>query len=213
MRGRSIRYSAAELEWIEAHATLPRREAYQRFCRKFGRKDVSLTNFTALCKRKGWMTGRTGRYEKGRVPENKGKKMPFHPNSARTRFKKGRLPHNTKFAGHERVSKDGYVEISVEEINPHTGFERRYVLKHRWLWEKKHGPVPKGHVLKSLDGDKTNTDPDNWVAIPRAMLPRLAGGLLGRINYDQADAALKPAILTAAQLDHAARQRKRSSKR
>lgn len=93
-------------------------------------------------------------------------------------------------------------EISVDERNPHTGFERRYVLKHRWLWEKKHGPVPDGMVLKSRDGDKRNTEPSNWELIPRALLPRL-GGRYGR-DYDHAPAELKPTIMAVAKLEQAA---------
>lgn len=52
---------------------------------------------------------------------------------------------------------------------------------------------------------------DNWVAIPRALLPRL-NGRFGR-NYDDAPPELKPAILAIAKLEHAAREhrgRKRS---
>lgn len=207
MKRRRIAYSETELWWIEGHRDLPRKEAYALFCKTFARDDVIFDNFKALCTRKGWTTGRTGRFEKGSVPANKGKTMPFNANSAKTQFKKGQLPHNTKHLGHERVCKDGYVEISVDETNPHAGYERRYVLKHRWLWEKANGPVPDGHVLKCLDGDRTNTDPANWVAIPRAMLPRLAGRQdLGKLGYDEASPELKPIILTTAQLEHAGRQ-------
>jgi len=204
MKGRAIRYSADELAWIEAHKTLPRREAHAQFTARFCRQDISLQNFTALCKRKGWLTGRTGRFERGMTPANKGKKMPFHPNVARTWFRKGNRPHNTRYLGHERISRDGYVEISIDEPNPHTGFERRYVLKHRWLWEKANGPVPKGHCLKCLDGDKTNTDPSNWVAIPRALLPRLNGRWVP-VAYDEATPELRPTLLAIARLEHQAR--------
>ena len=139
------------------------------------------------------------------VPANKGRKMPFHPNSARTRFRKGQLPHNTKWLGHERVNRDGYVEISVAEKNPHTGYERRYVHKHRHLWEQANGPVPEGMALKCLDGDKLNTDPSNWEAVPRGLLPRLNGR--GGIAYDEAEPELKPTIMAMAKLKHRARQK------
>lgn len=142
MNARAIRYTEAELAWIEANRALPRRELHAAFCERFSREGVSLANLVSLCKRKGWLTGRSGRFEKGMTPANKGRKMPFHPNTARTQFKPGNRPHNTRWAGHERLSRDGYVEISIEETNPHTGFERRYVLKHRHLWERLHGPVP-----------------------------------------------------------------------
>lgn len=199
-RGRPIPYDQAELSFIDARQTVPRRELHALFVETFGRIDVSFDNFKALCTRRGLKTGRTGGFPKGHVPANKGKRMPFHPNSARTRFKKGQLPHNTKYAGHERVSKDGYVEISIEETNPHTGFERRYVLKHRWLWEQKNGPVPAGMALKCLDSNRQNTDPSNWKLVPRGLLPRL-GGRYGR-RYDAAPAEVKPSIMAVAELEH-----------
>lgn len=108
-----------------------------------------------------------------------------------------------KFLGHERLTKDGYVEISVAETNPHTGYERRYVHKHVFLWVQVNGKVPEGFCLKSLDGDRTNCDPANWEAVPRGMLPRL-NGKSGR-DYDHAPAELKPAIMSIARLEHRAR--------
>ncbi|HET8612983.1 MAG TPA: HNH endonuclease [Sphingomonas sp.] len=200
MKGRAIHYSAEELTWLEENRTMPRADLHRLFFMLFGREEVSPDHIKSLCWRKGWLTGRTGCFEAGLVPHNKGRKMPFNPNSARTQFKKGNLPHNTHWLGHERVSKDGYVEISVDETNPYTGFERRYVLKHRYLWEKANGPLPDGMCLKCLDGDKTNTEPSNWEAIPRAMLPRLAGRWT--VPYDSAPNELKPTILSAAKLKH-----------
>lgn len=202
MKGRIIPYSADELAWVHAHHTEPRAIAHAAFVAAFNRTDLTLMNFNALCKRKGWMTGRTGTFAKGQAPHNKGQKMPFHPNSAATRFKPGRAPHNTNFLGHERVSKDGYVEISVDVPNKHTGYARSYVLKHHWEWEAANGPVPKGHCLKCQDGNRTNTSPENWIPIRRAILPRLSGRF-GR-NYDTAPAALKPTILAIATLQQQA---------
>jgi hypothetical protein len=202
MRGigtKAIGWSVAELAWIEAHRTLRRKDAHAMFCAKF--RQIKLGAYAALCKRKGWPTGRDGRIQKGNVPLNKGKKMPYNANSARTQFKKGQLPRNTKFLGHERVSKDGYVEISIDQENPHTGFERRYVLKHKYLWEQKNGPVPAGRCLKSLDGNRLNTDPSNWTLIQRALLPFMNGHR--GPNYDSAVPEVKPAILTLAKLKHA----------
>jgi len=206
MIGHAIAYTAHELAWIKRHCTLPRREAHARFCERFGRADVSLDNYKSICTRNGWGTGRTGCFPKGNRPYNLGQTRPFNANSATTQFKKGNLPHNTKYLGHERVS-DGYVEISVAETNPHTGYERRYVLKHRYLWEQQHGPVPAGHALKCLDGNRLNTDPSNWVLISRSLLPFLNGHRGPK--YDQAAPEIKPVILTLAKLKCASGKRKR----
>lgn len=219
MKGRHIIYSADELAFIQSVSRWPRADAHAAFCQKFGRDDVSLQNLHALCKRKGWLTGRTGCFAKGAEPHNKGKSCPpgkggNHPNARRTQFKKGQTPHNTNYLWHERVSKDGYVEISVDQPNPHTGFERRYVLKHLWLWEQANGPVPEGYALKCLDGNRQNVDPSNWECVPRALLPRLAGGnrYVSRPHYDSAPAELKPALLAVAKLEHKARELKQRAK-
>lgn len=206
MKGHWIEYTRAELAFIKRRTRMDRRALLDQFAKKFSRSDVSLANLNALCKRNGWFTGRTGCFEKGIVPHNKGKPHPSarSGNAAKHHFKKGNLPHNTNFLHHERVSKDGYVEISVDEPNPHTGFERRYVLKHRWLWEAEHGPVPEGMCLKCL-GEQTNTDPSNWELVPRALLPRL-NGRFGR-GYDAAPAELKPTIMAVVKIEHQIRQK------
>jgi hypothetical protein len=213
MKGHPIVYGAAEMAWLENNRGLVIGEYYRQFVERFNRFDVSASNLHSLRKRVGWKTGRTGCFGKGAEPHNKGKPCApgtggRHPNAARHQFKKGGLPHNTHYLGHERVSKDGYVEISVNETNPHTGYERRYVLKHRHLWELANGPVPEGMALK-CKGARLDCDPSNWEAVPRALLPRL-NGKFGR-GYDAASPELKPTIMAVAKLEHRAREmRKRA---
>jgi hypothetical protein len=201
-------YGAAEYSFLRRRRKMPRRELHAAFVAEFGHK-ISLHSFKQLCKRNGIMTGRTGQFVKGQKSFNAGKKRPSTGNMWKTQFKKGQRPANTKYAGHESISKDGYVQISVNETNPHTGFERRYVLKHRWLWERKHGPIPEGMVLK-CKGDCLNTDPSNWELIPRGLLPRL-NGKSGR-NYDNAPDDLKPTIMAVAKLEHQLREKNRTTK-
>jgi hypothetical protein len=217
VKGRAIIYSVEELAWIEENKEWPRALLHRFFVMFFGRDDVTVVHLNSLCKRKGWLTGRTGCFEKGAVPANKGKLCPEgrggrHPNARKTQFRKGQEPHNTRYLGHERVSKDGYVEISVAETNPHTGYGRRYVLKHRHVWEQKNGKLPKGMALKCLDGNKQNCDPSNWEAVPRALLPRLAGGNRYRraLPFDEAAPEVRPSILAIAKLEHAARTARKS---
>ncbi len=198
MKSAAIKYSAAQLMWIYHNHKRPRKEAWEEFCKKFNRDDVTVNNFDSLCYRKGWLTGRDGCYKKGQVPVNKGQKMPYNENSARMQFKKGQMPHNTKYIGHERVTKDNYIEISVVEINPWTGAATHYVLKHRYLWEKEHGKLPTDMCLKCLDGNRQNCDVANWKAIPRGALPFLNG--FRGYDYDNAPSELKPVILTLAKL-------------
>lgn len=200
------------MAWLEERKNWVISDLHRAFLEAFQRRDVAAKHLHALRKRKGWKTGRTGHFAKGQAPINKGRKCKpgtggLHPNSRRTQFKHGQTPHNTNYLGHERISKDGYVEISIAERNPYTGFERRYVLKHRHLWEKANGPLPDGYCLKCL-GDKTDMDLSNWEPVPRALLPRL-NGRFGR-GYDSAAPDVKPTIMTIAKLEHRARTLKRS---
>lgn len=212
MKGKWITWFPEELAWIEARRDWPRADLHRAFCAFWQRDDVSLDALRALCKRKGWHNGRDTRFTKGHDQSpNKGKPMPpeIRAKVAPTMFKKGQRPRSWRGAGHEAIDKrQGYVWMIVDETNPYTGAPTRRVQKHRWLWEKANGPVPAGHALKCLDGNKLNTDPSNWLAVPRSMMPRLAGK--HTIPYDTAPAELKPTLLAIAQLEQAARDLRRS---
>ncbi len=267
MNGTRISYSPAELAWIKKHCTTPRREAHTRFCKQFGRSDVSLQNFRCLCTRRGWAVGRTlwrrgdegllrklypnmrtatvahrlgrslsavygharllglvksetylaspaacrlrrgnhvgaaYRFPKGHVPANKGLRRPgWHAGRMReTWFRKGQAGHNWKPIGGERVVQ-GYCYTKVSDVRrvPWTvNWKPTHVLR----WTAANGPIPDGHCLKSLDGNRLNTDPSNWTAIPRSLLPFLNGHR--GPDYDRAPPDVKPAILTLAKLKRA----------
>lgn len=109
-----------------------------------------------------------GMYRKGSEPFNKGKKASEYMSaqqlerSKKTQFKKGHVPHNAKWDGHERISKDGYVEVRVAL--------GEYRHKHVVEWEKLHGKVKDRMVLVCLSEDRLNTNPSNWEMISREEL-------------------------------------------
>lgn len=92
--GRRRLYSAVEIEWLRANAILPLAEYHREFYERFRRSDVTPRQILSLRKNEGWLTGRTGRFVKGQVSHNKGKRCApgtggRHPNAVRTQFKKG----------------------------------------------------------------------------------------------------------------------------
>lgn len=109
--------------------------------------------------------GSNSRFKKGLIPFNKGKKIEEYlppekiEKLKKTSFKKGNIPHNTKYDGYERISKDGYVEVRVAP--------GKFVLKHRLIWEEHFGSIPKGKIIIFKDGDKTNLDISNLEMIDR----------------------------------------------
>lgn len=104
--------------------------------------------------------GKTTRFRKGLIPTNKGKKIEEYMSPEaiakvrKTTFKKGHVPANHKPIGHQRITKEGYIEMKVEEPNV-------FELLHRWLWVKYNGPIPKGTIITFINGDKKDVRIDN----------------------------------------------------
>lgn len=217
-RGRLRTFNAAETEWLSANRTLSIKEYLAGFQAVFGRPDVTERKLHALRKSQDWKTGRTGCFEKGSVAHNKGKKCApgtggRHPNAQRTQFQQGQrtgiAQKNYKPIGYERISVDGYRERKVNDDLP---FKDRWQLVQRLEWEAANGPIPEGHALKCLDGDKLNCDPSNWEPVHRGVLARLNGGRFRKtLPYDAAPAELKPTVMAVAKLKHAAHELRKGS--
>lgn len=215
MKGRATPYSEAELAWLSENRTLPIADYGRQFRERFGR-DVSNDNLHALRVRRGWRTGRDGRFRPGAEPVNKGQACApgqggRHPNAVRTQFKPGsragRADMNWKPIGTERITREGYRERKIHDGLP---MQSRWRAVHLIEWEARHGPIPPGHCLKRLGPDKLDTRPENWTLIPRALLPRLNGGTRKKhLAFDDAAPETRQAILAIARLEHAAKTRKR----
>jgi hypothetical protein len=276
VRGAPIRYTEAELRFLESRQAMSRRALHAAFVEAFGRAGVTVDHIKQLCSRRGWRTDRRAwsteddvlvrerypdtptpelarrlgrtvsatynravgmglrksaaylaspaacrlrrgdnvgagtRFTPGHAPANKGLRRPgWSPGRMKdTQFRKGErrgvAVKKYKPIGTERLSKEGYLERKIHDGLP---LQSRWRAVQRIRWEAIHGPTPKGMVLKCLDGNRLNTEPANWTLIPRALLPRLVGGRLGRLGYDEAPPELKPTILAVAKLEHAARTR------
>lgn len=109
------------------------------------------------------------RFVKGMVPTNKGVPITewMSPESIEkckaSRFKKGQIPHNAYPDGTEFIRDYKgvpYWMIKVPGI-------KKLQFKHRYLWEQKHGPIPKGYILRFKDGNTLNIDLDNLMMITR----------------------------------------------
>jgi len=140
-------------------------------------------------------SGRTGHFSKGHMPWNTGTKGVCKPSS--TSFKKGHVPANLKTFGDERIcSKDGYVLVKVDEVNPYTGYRGWYRPKHHVVWEQHNAPIPDDMILRFKDGDKLNCDISNLELVSRALHLHL-----NRKNHAEQPDELKPAVRAIAELE------------
>jgi hypothetical protein len=151
------------------------------------------------------------RFQPGNVPDNKGVRRPGWAvgRMKATQFTAGKPSWRYMPIGSTRLV-DGYEYTKIADT-PRVPYTRNWKPTHVLRWEAVHGPVPPKHALKCLDSNRRNTDPANWLCVPRSMLPLLSGGRMARLGYDQAPAELKPTLLALAQLQHAANKRRETA--
>lgn len=105
----------------------------------------------------------TGRFKKGSIPWNKGKKLPEI--GKKTWFKSGRQHVHYRPPGSETIGSDG---VRVKIADPD-----KWRAKHILEWEKVHGQIPKNHFVIHADSDKTNNDINNLILVNNGQLRRL----------------------------------------
>ena len=162
-------------------------------------------------KRYGIKTGRTGRFEKGQEPANKGRPWAEWMSaegaqaSRRTQFKAGQVHGYAAIReqpiGAERVDEDGYVWVKVAD-----GLQERpncnFRPKHHVVYEQHHGPIPEGHNVVFADRDKGNFDPSNLVAVPKSLM-----AVVNRAGLDYWDVESLNLAVARAELMHAVREK------
>ena len=76
-----------------------------------------------------------------------------------------------KPVGATRLGKDGYLMVKVTEWPERPSTKDNWRFMHHLVWEEANGrPVPDGCVIMFADGDKSNFDPENLVAVPRKIV-------------------------------------------
>ena len=158
---------------------------------------ASLYNFkqtNGLTTKIPWNKGTKG-FKKGNVPKNKGTKGLSRHN--KTSFKKGNIPDNIREVGSERINKYGYIEIKVVEPN-------KWNLKHRYIYEKHFGKIPKGKIVVFLDRNTQNLSIDNLECITK-----YENLIMNNRGYYSTDPEITKTGLNAVRLEISIRKRKK----
>ena len=168
-------------EFVPGHSY---KEIQQAFTDKF-KWDITLGQIRDYIHNNHLNTGRTGRFEKGHISCNKGKKI-HHNGIKEWWFKKGHIPKNLRRVGAERINVDGYIEIKTEA----TKISQKWKLKHRMIWEQENGEIPQGYVIIFKDGNKLNTDIDNLMLVSRKVLAVMNKSRLYKSGYRETAALI-----------------------
>ena len=129
------------------------------------------------------VSGLTGRFGKGHVPANKGKKGWYAPGSEKVWFRKGNVPHNKVSVGTEVMTTMGYIKVKVAEPDV-------WEFKHKMVWEKHNGRVPDGCVITFKDGDHWNCSIENLMCISFRENSQLNGRKLRTVSPELTEAGL-----------------------
>jgi hypothetical protein len=131
-------------------------------------------------------TGRNGRFQKGNIPPNKGKKGIRV--SIATEFKPGHVPRTYLSVGTETVRGEGYIWVKVADPD-------KWKEKHRIIWEEANGPVPEGYVVIFANRNPLDVRLENLILISRRLL-----AVLNKRNLISSDPEATRAGIVVAQV-------------
>ena len=196
-----MKYLKIHEDFLREHEATPRKELAELFNAKFN-VQVSVKGLSQKCRKIGLVCPDNGRFKKGSVPANKGTKGLTGAN--KTSFKKGNIPQNTRKARSisTRKAKNGnsYMYIKIAEPN-------KWQMFHIYIWETKHGKIPKGYCVIFKDKNTLNTRLDNLMLISRAELARL------NQKYAYIDKSLKETALQVIKINDEIRKKIKKEKR
>lgn len=178
-----MKYLKEHEDFLRKHETTPRKKLAELFNAKF-KTQVSSNGLEQKCRKIGLVCPNNGCFKKGSVPANKGTKGLMKAN--KTSFSPGNRPLNSKKVGSisTRRDKNGslYMHIKIEEQN-------KWQMLHVYIYENKHGKIPKGYCVIFKDKNTLNTRLDNLMLVSRDELARL------NQKYAHIDKSLKDTAL------------------
>lgn len=187
-KGTLLAYTREQVDFIaEGYSRMTVELLTESFNAKFGTAKTP-TQIKASTGRYRLYSGRSGCFRKGDKPWNSGTKGMGLTGANRGSFRPGNIPHTYLTVGSEVLSSDGYWRVKIGEPN---SWRQKHILE----WEKKNGPVPRGLVLRFIDGDHGNCHPDNLELISRKEHCRL-----NKLRLNSYPHELQPTIRCIAKL-------------
>ena len=195
-----MKYTNIHLNFLKKHETTPRKELTELFNAKF-KTNVSYNSLSQKCIKLGLVCPNNGRFKKGSIPANKGTKGLTRAN--KTSFSPGNRPMQTKKLGSisKRKDKNGYLYLHIKIAEPN-----KWQMLHSYIWETKHGKIPKGHCVIFKDKNTLNVSLKNLMLVSRSELVRL------NQKYTHIDGSLKEIALQVIKISKETSKRQKKGK-
>ena len=197
MARKYVKYTDVMLRWLEDNqASLTRKELLAKFNGEF-QLAVGINAIEGICRRKKWRNDNDGTYKKGHgachkldqfIPTDEqalfikkhqsdisrqqltdmlNKEFNISVTSSRVSYycrKQGLISNYRRGdsipVGSVRMSQ-GYKVIKI--ANP-----REWDMLHLVRYRENHGEIPEGFMVRFLDGDRFNCEPENLLCVPRS---------------------------------------------
>ncbi len=183
---KSFNLSKEEISFIKQRKKMIRSKLAAKFNARFNRSFTTI-QVTNICKRFGFLCGRTGHFEKNHLPWNTGTRGICKSNSGC--FKVGQKSHTQLPVGSEIIDSEGYHKLKISDPN-------KWKFKHVLLWEKEYNSkVPEGHIILFKDCNRSNLDIENLICISRTLAVRLNYN-----KYSKSPEEFKQTIFTMSEL-------------
>jgi hypothetical protein len=153
-------YTKAEIHFIER--TVPGRsyeETRQLFNERFG-TSLTFGQIQRVLHRLGLKNGRVMRFGPDRPSPSKGKKGIIPPGFQKWRESGGKNS-NERPVGDEIINYFGHIMVKTTK-----GWKPRRVV----IWEETYGPIPEGHVIILVNGNKSDMSLDNMFMVSKREL-------------------------------------------
>jgi len=190
-----MKYLKEHEDFLKQHETTPRKELAELFNAKF-QTELKHKAIGQKCIKLGLVCPNNGCFIKGNIPFNKGVKGLMKAN--KTSFTLGNRPMNTKKVGSivTRKDKNGSLYMHIKVAEP-----SKWQMLHVYIWEQRHGKVPKGNCVIFKDKNTLNTRLDNLMIVSREELVRL------NQKYANVDKSLKETALQVIKISKEIRKR------
>lgn len=153
-------YTEEKIDWLRAFVP---GHHYKEITEEFNKAflcNKSIRAVSSVCKSHGIQTGFDGRYQKGNIPLNKGKKG-CPAGCEKTQFKKGNIPPNIAEKYSIIKSTDGFWKIKIGNVN-------EWEMLSHFLWRCNYPDDlidPKTERIIYIDGNAENCNLQNLVKV------------------------------------------------
>lgn len=168
-------YTPEQEAFLRKHsAKNSRRELTKMFNDKFN-TSKSVLAIKSWCNNRGINSGNDGKFKEGNISWQTGlSKEEYKSHFTEESYNRSIAPLKDKRVHSigDTVTRHGELYV-ITSVEPGVPYEKRMMVKRRYVYESTYGKIPKSHRIIQIDGNNLNCEPGNLACIPTKFVPTL----------------------------------------